>query len=107
MLPEECTKLATILQGSDLSPIATTGFTIAGQNYTFTRGEVDDDEGAPSYVQGRCKDGDLTSQGVIVFATSQAVVIGVHDPKYAGNVSFNGLNTTLGKMVDFMVESGF
>eukprot|EP00177_Eucheuma_denticulatum_P007598 GFKZ01013824.1.p1 GENE.GFKZ01013824.1~~GFKZ01013824.1.p1 ORF type:complete len:144 (+),score=13.90 GFKZ01013824.1:247-678(+) len=107
VLPEECTSLATLLQGTDLSPIATTGFEIAGQKYTFTRGEVDDDEGGASYLQGRCKEDGKSAQGVIVFCTPSALIIGVHDPSYSNGNSFGHVNNQMGRIADYMLENGF
>lgn len=45
VLPEEAKSLATLLASKSLDPITGPGFSVAGQRYAFTRGEVDDDEG--------------------------------------------------------------
>jgi len=45
VLPEEAKSLATLLSSTSLESIAGPGFSVAGQRYAFTRGEVDDDEG--------------------------------------------------------------
>lgn len=96
-----------MLQGTDLSSIATSGFTIAGQTYAFTRGEVDDDEGGVPFLQGRCKEEKKTSQGVIVYCTTTALIVGVHDPAYSNGNSFANVNNQMGRISDYMVENGF
>lgn len=45
VLPEEAKSLAALLGSNSLDPITGPGFSVAGQRYAFTRGEVDDDEG--------------------------------------------------------------
>ncbi len=104
---DEATKLSGLLKGSDLSPIAATGFFVAGQKYAFTRGEVDDQDGGVSYLQGRCKEEGKSSQGIIVMCTGQALIIGVHDPAYSNGASFGKVNTDIGRIADYMMESGF
>lgn len=106
MLPEECTKLAAVLTGSSFDAVATTGFQIAGQNYTFTRGEVDDDDGGASFLQGRCKEESKSSQGVIVYCTASTLIIGVHDPAYSNGAAFGKVNTDIGRLADYMMENG-
>lgn len=103
---EECKAVVHALT-QDMSKVQSQGFTIAGQKYTFTRGEKGDDEddSAP-YVQGRCKEEGKSSQGVIVFVTGQAVVVGVHDPSYS-QASFGKVNTDIGRIADYMIENGF
>lgn len=76
-------------------------------SYTFTRGEVDDEEGGPSYVQGRCKEDGKSSQGVIVYCTTQALIIGVHDPAYSNGNSFGNVNTNMGRIADYMIENSY
>lgn len=107
VLPDEAKKIATLLKGTDLNSISSTGFTLAGQKYAFTRGEVNDEEGSPAFLQGRCKEEGKSSQGVIIMATGQALVIGVHDPAYSSGVSFGKANTDLGRVADYIVESGY
>eukprot|EP00171_Calliarthron_tuberculosum_P016016 IDg16016t1 len=99
---EEATKLATLLKGSDLSPITANGFPVAGQQYAFTRGEVDDDDGGASFVQGRCKEDGKSSQGIIIYCTGQAIIVGVHDPSYSNGASFGKVNTDIGRVADYM-----
>lgn len=100
--PDETTKLSTLLKGSDLSPITANGFTVAGQQYAFTRGEVDDDDGGASFVQGRCKEDGKSSQGIIIYCTSTAIIVGVHDPAYSDGASFGKVNTDIGRVADYM-----
>lgn len=102
MQAQEVTKLATLLKGSDLSSITAAGFTVAGQQYAFTRGEVDDDDGGASFVQGRCKEEGKSSQGVIIYCTAQAIIVGVHDPSYSNGASFGKVNTDIGRVADYM-----
>ncbi|PXF43215.1 Profilin [Gracilariopsis chorda] len=104
---EECEVLVEALVNSNLGKISGSGFTIATQKYTFTRGEVDDEEGNPSYAQGRCKEEGKSAQGVIIYATTQAFVIGVHDPQYADGASFGSVNTDAGRVADYLMELGF
>lgn len=80
---------------------------MAGQKYAFTRGEVDDEEGGPSFIQGRCKEEGKSSQGLIIFGTGQAVIIGVHDPAYSNGASFGQVNTQIARVAEYMLESGF
>lgn len=42
-----------------------------------------------------------------MFVTSQAVVVGVHDPQYSQGASFGKVNTDIGRLADYMVESGY
>lgn len=55
MLPEEATLLSKVLSEGNIDTIASSGFTVAGQKYAFTRADLDDEEAAPS-IQGRCKE---------------------------------------------------
>lgn len=107
MQVDEAKKLSTLLKGKDLSPISSSGFYVAGQQYAFTRGEVDDDDGGVSYLQGRCKEEGKSSQGIIIMCTTQAIIVGVHDPAYSNGASFGKVNTDMGRIADYMVESGF
>eukprot|EP00173_Palmaria_palmata_P003297 Plantae.Rhodophyta-Palmaria_palmata.ctg3441.p1 GENE.Plantae.Rhodophyta-Palmaria_palmata.ctg3441~~Plantae.Rhodophyta-Palmaria_palmata.ctg3441.p1 ORF type:complete len:144 (-),score=26.52 Plantae.Rhodophyta-Palmaria_palmata.ctg3441:681-1112(-) len=107
VLPEEAKKMATLLTGSSLDSISGSGFTVAGQKYAFTRGEVDDEDGNASFCQGRCKEAGKSAQGVIVMCTAQALIVGVHDPAYANGATFNKVNTDIGRVADYMSESGF
>lgn len=78
--------------------------------YTYTRGErADGDDGDESaaYLQGRCKEEGKSSQGVIVYLTGQALVIGVHDPQWANGASFGKVNTDIGRVADYMIENGY
>lgn len=104
---EEAKKLAGLLTGSSLDAIASSGFNIAGQKYAFTRGEVDDEDGAASYLQGRCKEEGKSSQGVIVVATGQALIVGVHDPEYSNGATFRKVNMDIGRVADYVIEAGF
>lgn len=99
--------MAALLTGSSLDSIAGPGFMCAGQKYAFTRGEVDDEDGNASFLQGRCKEEGKSSQGVIIMCTGQALIVGVHDPAYSNGASFNKCNTDIGRVADYMNESGF
>lgn len=88
---------------SDVSAI---GFFVAGQKYAFTRGEVDDDEGGPSFIQGRCKEEGKSSQGLIVYCTTTAIIVGVHDSAYSNGASFGQVNTQIARLAEYMLESG-
>lgn len=80
---------------------------VACCRYTFTRGETgDDDDGSAPYVQGRCKEDGKSSQGVIIFMTTQTLVIGVHDPAYSQGATFGKVNTDIGRVADYLIESG-
>jgi profilin len=105
--PEEAKKLAATLKSSSLDSLSGNGFTVAGQKYAFTRGEVEDEEGNASFVQGRCKEDGKASQGIIVMCTGQALIIGVHDPAYSNGASFGKVNTDIGRVADYMTESGY
>lgn len=106
--PDEVKKLASLLsQQTPLSDVAATGFHVAGQKYAFTRGEVDDEEGGPAFMQGRCKEDGKSSQGVIIYGTGQAIIIGVHDPAYSNGASFGQVNTQIARLAEYMLESGF
>lgn len=107
VLPDEAKKIAQLLSGSSLDSISSSGFTVAGQKYAYTRGEVNDEEGSPAFLQGRCKEEGKSAQGIIIMATGQALVIGVHDPAYSSGASFGKVNTDIGRVVDYMIESGF
>lgn len=110
MTEEEAKKFATLLTSSSLAhlhSIAGAGFVCAGQKYAFTRGEVDDEDGGASFFQGRCKEEGKSSQGIIIMCTSQALIIGVHDPAYSNGTSFQKANTDIGRVADYMTESGF
>lgn len=107
MSPEETTQFFKVLRGTSLDAFTGNGFTVAGQRYTMTRGEVNDDDGQPSYVQGRCKEDNKSAQGVIVFLTSTAIIVGVHDPNYSNGQSFGKVNTEIGRIADYMIENGF
>lgn len=105
---DEAKKLAGLLtQQTPLSDIAAIGFYVAGQKYAFTRGEVDDEEGGPAFLQGRCKEEGKSSQGIIVYATGQALIFGVHDPAYSNGASFGQVNTQIARLAEYMLESGF
>lgn len=78
--------------------------------YTYTRGEKaddDDGDGSAAYLQGRCKEDGKSSQGVIVYLTTQALVIGVHDPQYSNGASFGKVNTDIGRVADYMIDQGY
>lgn len=105
--PDEAKKLATLLQGESLSPIAADGFYMAGQKYAFTRGEVNDDDGGAAFLQGRCKEEGKSSQGIIVYCTNSCIICGVHDPAYSDGASFGKVNTDIGRLADYLMESGF
>lgn len=107
VLPEEAKSLAALLGSNSLDPITGPGFSVAGQRYAFTRGEVDDDEGGVPFIQGRCKEEGKSSQGIIVMRTTGALLVGVHDPAYANGASFGKVNTDIGRLADYFVESGF
>jgi Profilin len=107
VLPEEAVKLSGLLAGSSLDSIAGSGFTVAGAKYAFTRGEVDDEDGGVPYLQGRCKDEGKSSQGVIVMRCNTCLVVGVHEPQYSNNRSFGQVNTDIGRLADYMMESGY
>lgn len=104
---DEAVKLATLLTGTSLSAITAEGFYVAGQKYAFTRGEVNDDDGGASYMQGRCKEEGKSSQGIIIYCTGQAIIVGVHDPAYSNGASFGKVNTDIGRVADYMMENGF
>lgn len=77
--------------------------------YTFTRGEKsesDDGDDSAAYLQGRCKEDGKSSQGVIVYLTTAALIIGVHDPQHSG-ASFGKVNTDIGRVADYMIENGY
>lgn len=107
VLEEEAKKLATLLKGSDLGIISSKGFYVAGQSYAFTRGEVDDEDGGCSYIQGRCKEEGKSSQGIIIYCTESAIIVGVHDAAYSNGASFNKVNTDIGRVADYIRDSGF
>lgn len=105
---DEAKNLAKLLTGeTSLDGIAENGFFVAGQKYAFTRGEIDDDEGAAPFVQGRCKDEGKSSQGIIIMGTAQAMIVGVHDPKYSSGASFGKVNTDIGRVADYIIEAGY
>jgi Profilin len=104
VLEEEAKSLSKLLTGTSLDAIGGTGFSIAGQKYAFTRGEVDDQDGAASYLQGRCKEDGKSSQGVIVMCTTKALIVGVHDPAYSAGATFGKVNTDIGRVADYMME---
>lgn len=80
---------------------------VAGQKYAFTRGEVDDEEGGVPFIQGRCKEDGKSSQGIIIMKTNKALIVGVHDPAYANGASFGKVNTDIGRIADYVMESGY
>lgn len=99
----EAKKLASVMESGDFSTITAGGFFIAGQKYAFTRGETsDDNDGMSSCIQGRCKEEGKASQGIIVYCTTQALIIGVHDPAYSNGASFGKVNTDIGRVADYM-----
>lgn len=76
--------------------------------YTFTRGEADEDDGDGSAsMQGRCKEEGKSSQGVIIYSSFQAILVGVHDPQYSNGIGFGKANTEMGKVVDYMLENNY
>ncbi len=77
------------------------------RKYAFTRGEVEDDDGGAAFLQGRCKDEGKSSQGVIVYSTLSAIIVGVHDLAYSNGASFGKVNTDIGRVADYMHENGF
>jgi len=109
VLPAEAVKLDGLLSGTmeNLSSIANGGFYVAGQKYAFTRGEVDDEDGGVPFLQGRCKEEGKSAQGIIVYRTGKALIIGVHDPAYSNGASFGKVNTEIGKVADYMFENGY
>eukprot|EP00183_Erythrolobus_madagascarensis_P005983 CAMPEP_0185843850 /NCGR_PEP_ID=MMETSP1354-20130828/228_1 /TAXON_ID=708628 /ORGANISM="Erythrolobus madagascarensis, Strain CCMP3276" /LENGTH=145 /DNA_ID=CAMNT_0028543421 /DNA_START=64 /DNA_END=501 /DNA_ORIENTATION=- len=109
VLPAEASKLNQLLSGTmdDLNSVAANGFFVAGQKYAFTRGEVDDEDGGVPYLQGRCKEDGKSSQGIIIYRTTKALIVGVHDPAYSNGASFGKVNTEIGKVADYMFENGF
>lgn len=80
---------------------------MCGDRYTCTRSELGDDDDTVPYLQGRCKEEGKSSQGVIIFVTTQAIVVGVHDPAYSQGASFGKVNTDIGRIADYMMESGY
>jgi Profilin len=107
VLPEEGKKISTVLTSGKLDSISSTGFYVAGQSYTFTRGEASDGEGGASFIQGRCKEAGKTAQGIIVMCTGQTLLYGVHDPAFSGGASFGKVNTDMGRVADYIIESGY
>ncbi|KAA8490862.1 Profilin-2 [Porphyridium purpureum] len=110
VLPDEAARLAQLL-GGDADTINTQlssgGFKVAGQQYAFTRAEVDDDDGGVPTLQGRCKEEGKSAQGIIIYRTAQALIIGCHDPAYSNGASFNKANMEMGKVADYMFENSF
>lgn len=39
--------------------------------------------------------------------TAKAIVVGVHDPEYSNGASFGKVNAEMGRIVDYIMESGF
>eukprot|EP00173_Palmaria_palmata_P004634 Plantae.Rhodophyta-Palmaria_palmata.ctg6711.p2 GENE.Plantae.Rhodophyta-Palmaria_palmata.ctg6711~~Plantae.Rhodophyta-Palmaria_palmata.ctg6711.p2 ORF type:complete len:100 (+),score=19.99 Plantae.Rhodophyta-Palmaria_palmata.ctg6711:348-647(+) len=99
--------MSEILGGTTFDAITSSGFSVAGVKYAFTRGEVDDDEGGVPFLQGRCKDEGKSSQGVIVMRCNTCLIIGVHEPQYSNGRSFGQVNTDMGRLADYMMENGF
>lgn len=87
--------------------MASNGFTVGGQRYTYTRGEVDDNDDGPMYIQGRCKDEGKSAQGVIIYCTTASFIVGVHDPSFSDGASFGKVNTQIGKVADYLIDAGF
>lgn len=92
---------------ANFTTVTAAGFTVASQKYAFIRGEADDDDGGAAYLQGRCKEDGKNSQGVIIYKTTQSLLIGVHDPAYSNGASFNKVNSDLGRIADYMIETGY
>uniref|UniRef100_A0A7S1TDT3 Profilin n=1 Tax=Compsopogon caeruleus TaxID=31354 RepID=A0A7S1TDT3_9RHOD len=107
ILPDEAKRFASLLAGTSLDSLSAAGFTAAGQKYAFTRGEVNDPNGSVPFIQGRCKEDGKSSQGIIIMKTTQALIVGVHDPAYSNGASFGSANTAIGRIADYFVESGF
>lgn len=38
--------------------------------------------------------------------TESALIVGVHDPAYSGGASFGKVNTDIGRIADYIMESG-
>lgn len=68
---------------------------------------MDDQEGAASFLQGRCKEEGKSSQGVIVYLTGQTLIVGVHDPAYSNGAGFGKVNTDMGRVADYMIDQGY
>mmetsp|Transcript_14516 Transcript_14516/g.25042 ORF Transcript_14516/g.25042 Transcript_14516/m.25042 type:complete len:146 (-) Transcript_14516:150-587(-) len=109
VLPAEAKAIVGLLSGNmqNLNSAASSGFYVAGQKYAYTRGECDDPEGAAPFLQGRCKEEGKSAQGIIIYRTTKALIVGVHDPAYSNGASFGKVNTEIGKIADYMIENGF
>lgn len=68
---------------------------------------MDDAEGGASWLQGRCKEDGKSAQGIIVMCTGTALIVGVHDPAYSNGATFRKVNVDIGRVADYMNESGF
>ncbi|GJQ08838.1 hypothetical protein GpartN1_g629.t1 [Galdieria partita] len=105
LLPEEATLLSKVLSEGNIDTIASSGFTVAGQKYAFTRADLDDEEAAPS-IQGRCKEEGLSGRGLIVMKSNQALIVGVHDPEYT-SATFRQVNLDMTNLANYLMENGF
>lgn len=103
---EEVKTLFFALDNNKFDGITTGGFKVAGQNYTFTNGESDSADGSPAFIHGRCKEADKSAQGVAIYLTTSAIIIGVHHPEYSTS-SFGKANIEIGRIADYFVEQGF
>jgi Profilin len=109
VLPEEAFRLSTALDSPSLDALVRTGFTVGGARYAYTRGEAveaAEDAGVAPYVQGRCVEKGKGEQSVIVMRLRTCLVVGVYHPTYSSR-SFEQVNLDVGRLADYIMESGY
>lgn len=108
VLPKEVINLCTILSNDNaecLMHAQQKGFTVQGRSYTMNRFEEPEDD--MSFLVGRCKQHGSASRGVAVARTSQTIIIGIHDPIFAQNISFGKCNVALFQLAETLTSMNF
>lgn len=107
VLPVEVQTLVSVFSGKKdaIKRIKKRGFTIQGLPYTMNRLETTDDELA--ILIGRSKEYGAPARGVIVAYTAQTIIVGVHDPIYAGGMSFGKGHVAIYQLADALSGMNF
>lgn len=107
VLPKEVQRLSDIMNQVDgaRQSAEEKGFTVQGRAYAMNRFEDPEDDMA--FLVARCKQLGSASRGVIVARTPQTIIIGVHDPVFAENISFGRAKVAMFQLAESLVSMNF
>lgn len=106
--PATARKLVAALEGVGAAEreVLASGFRVNGSRYAVARIENDDSTDM-RVLLGRCKDPGSPSRGVIVCMTTQALIVAVHDPLEAPDLSFGRTNVAVTVLADTLIAQNY